>query len=75
MTKRLSRLGEDRHARCIHGDLTEAWGVTDTGVETPFVSPLCRYPTDTLPPAAARAWGGLVEFDRDCAVCPCYTEL
>lgn len=81
-------LGEDRHMRCRYGDLTGAISVSvdalqrahDDGREVPFEAagtlPLCRWrPPEASPPALSRAWGGLVEFERDCAVCKAFSEL
>lgn len=63
--------GERRHETCRHGSLTPAWTVSMSGRETPTLLPLCGWANEQpdAPPAMRRAWGGLVEFDRDCAVC------
>lgn len=70
--------GERRHERCRFGAFSSHAVSIDlkTGAETPFAMPLCSYelPTD-IPPAIARKWGGAIEFDRDCAVCPAYAPL
>lgn len=73
-------LGEDRHMRCRYGQLTEAYVVHDSPGrpehEEPITLPACTFPLpDRSPPALHRAWGGLVEYDRDCAVCKAYSPL
>jgi hypothetical protein len=67
--------GEERHERCRYGTLTKAFHMTMSGEETPTVLPLCTFRPKPAPPAVRRAWGGLVDFDRDCAVCECYAPL
>ncbi len=69
--------GEERHERCRHGTLTPSWQVDMGGRESPGGAlPLCLWRApDPHPPAVDRAWGGLVEFDRDCAVCKAYDPL
>lgn len=68
----LHALGERRHETCRWGDLTETY--RDGGV--PGVAPLCRWkPPHEIPPGMNRAWGGLVEFHRDCAICECHERL
>ena len=77
--------GEEKHERCRFGMMTPAfridgfmpdygWAVRPR--ETPTVMPLClwKLPADA-PPAVSRAWGGAVEFERDCAVCRAYSPL
>lgn len=67
--------GERRHELCRFGRLTEAWTI-DGAKETPTSAPICTFaPAGPVPPALARAWGGLIEFDRDCAVCWCFAEI
>lgn len=67
--------GERRHELCRFGRLTEAF-VIDGAKETPTSAPLCTFePSGHVPPALKRAWGGLIEFDRDCAVCWCFAEI
>lgn len=63
--------GERKHETCRFGRLTEAWrGDGDPERMVPTVLPLCTWKApEPRPPAVDRAWGGLVEFDRDCAVC------
>jgi len=74
--------GEERHERCRHGDLTPGWEQELDGFrgfkgpEKPIVVPLCRWSLpEPHPPAVGRAWGGLIDFDRDCAVCKAYDPL
>lgn len=68
--------GEVRRERCKFGRLTEAFHIDEHGKETPFAAPLCTFSApDPCPPAMKRAWGGLIEFDRDCAVCFAYAEV
>lgn len=72
----LAQLGEDRHSTCAFGTLTPAFIVPAGGRETPTVLPLCLWkPEAASPPAVLRAWGGAVELDRDCAVCPAFRAL
>lgn len=76
--------GEERHETCRHGVLTPAFRIDGftadrrglAPVETPTIMPLCTWkvPVDA-PPAVARAWGGAVEFERDCAVCKAHDPL
>lgn len=70
--------GERRHETCRYGTLTASWvGDGLSGKWEPGVSPMCcwRVP-EPCPPAVKRAWGGnIVEFDRDCAVCPAHDPL
>jgi hypothetical protein len=61
-----AQYGERKHESCMYGTLTPAWlnGDADT------LLPLCNWQLpDPSPPAVSRAWGGLVEYDRDCATC------
>lgn len=80
--------GEDRHMRCRYGQLTGAIAIDveefrrDQEAGRPLkweeggTLPLCYWkPPEPCPPALKRAWGGLVEFERDCAVCQCFEEL
>lgn len=65
--------GERKHETCRFGIFAqEAYRVpflTDEGGE-PFAMPLCAWrPPEPHPPAVTRAWGGAIEFERDCAVC------
>ncbi len=77
MTRRLKQLGEDRHARCRFGLLTEAWsgdGRPDNW--EPGVLPICTFAVpEPCPPALKRIWGGAIELDRDCAVCAAFKEV
>lgn len=77
MSERLKKLGEDRHSRCRYGLLTEAWrgdGTEENWV--PGSAPICTFPTpEPCPPAMKRQWGGLIELDRDCAVCPAFADV
>lgn len=42
----------------------------------PIVMPLCAWrPKESWPPTLTRVWGGAIEFDRDCAACPCFERL
>lgn len=68
--------GERKHETCRFGRLTEAWIVSLNGTERPTCAPLCCWtlPKDA-PPGIARAWGGLVEFERDCAVCHAHQPI
>lgn len=74
---RLAQLGEDRHAQCRWGLLTEAWrgdGAPEDG--EPTVAAICTFPVpEPSPPAMKRQWGGSVDLVRDCAVCPAYAPL
>lgn len=74
---RLKQLGEDRHARCLHGYLTEAWsGNGEVDDWKPGVLPICAFPVpDPCPPAMKRQWGGSIELDRDCAICTAFQEV
>ncbi len=72
----LAQLGEDRHSTCAYGTLTPAFiDPASGGPETPTVLPLCLWSPEAAPPAVLRAWGGAVELDRDCAVCPAFRAL
>ncbi|AFU86513.1 hypothetical protein D869_gp031 [Caulobacter phage CcrRogue] len=73
----LLAVGERRHETCRFGRLTEQWEVDPrTGKETPGTAPLCTWePEGDVPPAHKRVWGGIIELDRDCAVCFAYREL
>lgn len=75
--------GERRHEQCRFGDLTASVEVNAADLAAgredyrpgPAL-PLCRWKSDRpMPPAIDRAWGGLVEFERDCAVCGCFRPL
>ncbi|AEI71076.1 hypothetical protein [EBPR siphovirus 2] len=77
---RLAQLGEDRHARCRYGLLTEAWSAAWPSTETedwkPGVAAICCFPVpEPCPPAMKRQWGGAIELIRDCAVCPAFAEV
>lgn len=66
-------MSEDRHLTCMYGVLTPAEQSTRWGTMTKTLLPLCKWePTEPTPPAARREWGGLVDFNRDCAVCPAW---
>lgn len=66
--------GERRHELCRFGRLTEAF-VIEGDKETPTLAPLCTWdPPGPTPPALQRVWGGLIEVERDCAVCWCFQE-
>lgn len=70
-------LGERRHERCRFGVFaSEAVHIDERGRETPFAMPVCAWalPLDA-PPAARRAWGGAIDFERDCAACAAFREL
>lgn len=71
------QIGERRHEQCRFGTLTEAYSIDAiTGREQPMVIPLCTFdPPGPVPPALNRAWGGSIEVERDCAVCPAYQRL
>ena len=70
------KLGEERHARCKFGALSPAWIINAKGVEEPVLMPLCLWTVPRPhPPGLDRAWGGAVEYHRDCAVCPAYKPL
>lgn len=75
--ERLKQLGEDRHARCRFGLLTQAWSSDDTDDDwTPAVLPICTFAVpDPCPPALKRQWGGSIELERDCAVCKAFEEV
>jgi len=61
-----AQYGERKHESCMYGTLTPAWLNGDAAT----LLPLCSWPLpDPAPPAVSRAWGGLVEYDRDCATC------
>jgi hypothetical protein len=68
--------GESRHAACRHGYLNEqAWTVIGDA-EEPVVLPMCSWkPVGAVPPPVWRSWGGLVDVERDCAVCGCWEGL
>lgn len=74
---RLAQLGEDRHARCRWGLLTEAWRGDGTAEEwTPSVAASCSFPVpEPCPPAMKRQWGGSIDLAKDCAVCAAYQQL
>jgi hypothetical protein len=69
--------GESRHERCRYGLLTQAWRIDPaTMAEEPAVLPICTFPVpEPCPPALKRQWGGSIDLDRDCAVCPAFQEL
>jgi hypothetical protein len=68
--------GERRHELCRFGRLTEAYAVETYGRETPTTMPLCTWePEGAIPPAMKRAWGGAVEYERDCAVCRVFSGV
>lgn len=58
--------GERKHESCTFGSLTPAW----LNGDDPTILPLCGWSIpEPAAPAAVRGWGGLVDYDRDCAVC------
>lgn len=69
--------GERRHEQCRFGVFSEqAWRVDMNGTETPMALPLCAWQHgEIVPPAVARAWGGAIEYDRDCARCAAFSTL
>ncbi|AXQ68231.1 hypothetical protein HOT99_gp027 [Caulobacter phage CcrBL10] len=73
----LIAVGERRHETCRFGRLTEVWEVDPrTGKEKAGVGPLCTWePAGDVPPGLKRVWGGLIELDRDCAVCLAHREV
>lgn len=77
--ERARALGERRHEVCRWGTLTPAYRIyadDPDAVEHPDVIPLCTWKLpDPHPPGVRRAWGGDVDFVRDCAACPCFEEL
>lgn len=68
----LFELGEERHETCRFGTLNKAVRISiGDGRETPTLQPICHWSSgQPTPPALRRAWGGAVEYERDCAVCP-----
>lgn len=67
--------GERRHELCRFGRLTEAYEI-EGGKETAGTAPLCTFPTpDQCPPAMTRAWSGLIDVERDCALCFAFKEI
>lgn len=63
----LAELGERRHEQCAFGMLMAS---------VPRCAPGCIYKPDApLPPGIMRAWSGLVDVERDCAVCPVFRPL
>ena len=67
--------GERRHELCRFGRLTEAFTIQGNET-TPGSATFCTFqPQAPVPPALTRAWGGLVDVDRDCAVCWCFAEI
>lgn len=70
MTDAATTFGEARHETCRFGTLNPAWVYGGVSEPTPSLIPICSWkPCGPHPPALSRAWGGAVEFDRDCAVC------
>lgn len=70
--------GERRHEACRYGRLTTAWRSEYANGELgePTVIPLCMWkPQSPHPPAIDRAWGGDVDFERDCALCGAFSPL
>lgn len=68
--------GEIRHEQCRFGSLTEAYHIDEQDRETPMAEPLCNFiPPGPLPPALTRAWGGMIEVERDCAQCLCFQRV
>ncbi len=70
--------GEIRHEQCRFGIFADKAWRTDvkTGKDERFAMPLCgwKLPADT-PPLLKRLWSGAIDFERDCAVCPCFTPV
>lgn len=65
--------GERRHETCRFGTLTEAYQY-GTDLKTHF--PLCTWkPSTPAPPAMSRAWGGMIDLARDCAVCQAHEPV
>ncbi|AFU87547.1 hypothetical protein CcrKarma_gp030 [Caulobacter virus Karma] len=73
----LMAVGERKHETCRYGRLTEMWTTNlVTNKETAGVAPLCTFdPPGDLPPALKRVWGGIIDLDRDCAVCLAHREV
>ena len=74
-------LGEIRHEKCIYGKLSEAWFVPVDGEISesnlkPTVIPSCLFSiSEQVPPWVERRMHDYVEYDRDCAVCKCFSEI
>ena len=68
-------LGERRHEACRYGVFSSHSVRLIASGEQPFAMPLCAWSLGAAPPAVGRAWGGAIEYDRDCAVCPVYAPL
>lgn len=71
--------GEEKHETCRYGRLSEGWTISmlpngrQKTVEG-LVS-LCTWSLPhPAPPAAIRAWGGLVDMEKDCRVCGAWTN-
>lgn len=68
-------MGRVRHETCAYGKLTEAFRLSASG-DKPTLLPLCLWAMNVeCPPAMRREWGGLVEYERDCLICPVHTTL
>ena len=69
--------GERRHEACRYGTLNAAFEIpAHGGPERPSLVPICNWNIPSPhPPAAGRAWGGAVEYARDCALCDAFSPL
>lgn len=73
--------GERKHETCKFGTLNPAFIVQppvddEPPKERPTLAPICNWqPPEPHPPGIRRAWGGLVEFERDCAVCSAHQPV
>lgn len=75
MTAATVSFGERRHELCRFGRLTEVFAI-EGDKETAGSGPLCTFdPPGPVPPALTRVWGGLIDVERDCAVCWCFAEV
>lgn len=75
LQRELEARGEERHETCRFGRLTEAW-LVEHGAETALSIPVCDWePAKPHPPAIRRAWGGDVQYARDCAICDAHREV
>ena len=75
MTAATVSFGERRHELCRFGRLTEVFAI-DGDKETAGSGPLCTFdPPGPVPPALDRVWHGLIDVERDCAVCWCFAEV
>lgn len=68
-------LGELRHEQCRYGTLNPGFQYDGSG-QHPILVPICNWmPNQAYPPALRRAWGGSIEYERDCALCDAYSPL